>query len=245
MWRIRHLISDQLSFTLKKSVVVLNLIAIGSSLFLLRVIERVDPRWTLPIWLHAALVVLVTLTAISALAGQKGCLRAIPVIAFGCTAIPLPTLLESFIVSNFTDSVVYASSVLLQSAGMQVQTLGDRLAVMNQVVQVTEGCSGVRSAQSFLMSSLFLGELMRLQVLKRVTLIAIGLMVAWALNVIRASTLAAIQVRKGREAFDQAHDHAGLIAYIAGLLILLTLAILISNVERGKVMRREVGSAKL
>jgi exosortase/archaeosortase family protein len=221
-------------------VSIVGLIGLGGSLFCLRVVERVDPRWTLPIWIHALLVISITLFAAYHLGGGRALRRTIPVIAFACSAIPLPTVIENFLVSTLTDGVVSSSAALLQLLGMEVQTVGDRLAYMNEVVEVTEGCSGIQSAQSFLMSSLFFGELMKLRISQRFMLVGVGIAVAWVLNVIRASSLAAIRFQKGQEAFDQAHDHAGLLAFIVGSILLLAFSSWIGRTNRGAVVHRQV-----
>lgn len=219
---------------------ILALVGLGAGLFFLRVIQRVDPRWTLPIWIHALVVIGITLFAAYNLGGARAFRRTIPIIIFACSAIPLPTLVENFLVSTLTDGVISSSAALLQLLGMHVQTVGDRLGFMDEVVEVTEGCSGIRSAQSFLMSSLFFGELMKLRAAQRVVLVLIGIAVAWVLNVVRASSLAAIQFRKGQEAFDSAHDNAGLLAFLVGSVLLLAFSSWIGRANRGTVVHRRI-----
>jgi exosortase/archaeosortase family protein len=111
---------------------------------------------------------------------------------------------------------------------------------MNDTVEVTEGCSGIRSIQSFLMSSLFFGELMKLRTNQRIALVGIGIAVAWGLNVVRASSLAAIRFLRGQEAFDQAHDNAGLLAFIVGSILLLAFSSWIGRKKQGAVVHRRV-----
>jgi len=241
MWRIRGLFTTRHEPPLRKALPIVGLIGLGAGLFCLRVVERVDPRWTLPIWIHALLVIGVTLLAAYRLGGGPAFRRTIPIIVFACTAIPLPTVLENLFVSTLTDGVVSSSAALLQFLGMQVQTVGDRLSFMNEVVEVNEGCSGIQSAQSFLMSSLFFGELMKLQATQRIILVGIGIAVAWVLNVIRASSLAAIRFQKGHEAFDQAHDNAGLLAFIVGSIMLLGFSSWIGRPNRGALVHKQVG----
>lgn len=240
LWRIRHLFSTQTPASLPRPLLIGGMIVLTLGLFLLRVIERVDPRWTLPIWFQASMVITITLVAAHQLGGPKAAWRCVPIIIFACSAIPLPSVIEGLLVSSLTDGVVVSSSALLKIFGMNVQILGDRLAFMDEIVEVTEGCSGIRSAQSFLMSSLFFGELMRLGLAQRLALVGIGLIVAWVLNVVRASSLAAIQFIHGQEAFDQAHDNAGLLAFVAGSIILLIASSRLGKKKSGAVVRRRV-----
>ncbi|MFC7338129.1 exosortase/archaeosortase family protein [Haloferula chungangensis] len=245
LWRLRKQWMAISPPPLSQTLVLVGMLGLAALLFCLRVVEKVDPRWTLPIWIHALGVIAITLFITVRTGGSKAAVRIIPILLFACTAIPLPTLIENFLVSSLTDGVVGSSAALLQFLGMQVQTMGDRLAFMNEVVEVTDGCSGIRSAQSFLMSSLFFGELMRLQAVQRLILVGIGVAVAWVLNVIRASALAAIQFKSGQEAFDQAHDQAGLIAFAVGSVVLLAVSSWISRPSRRTVMRKQVGKGDL
>lgn len=242
LWRIRGLFSGTKTRPISPLILISGMLGLGAALFCLRVVERVDPRWTLPLWIHALLVIGVSLLGAWQLGGRAATQRIIPIIIFGCSAIPLPTLIENHLVSSLTQGVVTSSASLLQLLGMQVQTLGDRLAFMNEVVEVTEGCSGIRSAQSFLMSSLFFGELMKLSTLHRLILVGIGIATAWVLNVIRASALAAIQFNQGQDAFDKAHDQAGLIAFAVGSLLLLAFSSWIGRQKKGMVVRKRIKS---
>jgi exosortase len=240
MWRVRGIFSTRIAAPIPRALTVLALLTLTGILFCLRVVERVDPRWTLPIWIQAFLVVGVTLLATYRSGGRKACLRVLPILAFACTAIPLPTALETLLISNLTSGVIVASSKLLQLLGMQIHTLGDKLSFMNEVVAVTEGCSGIRSAQSFLMISLFFGELMKLRSTQRLLLVAIGIAVAWVLNVIRATSLAAIHFKQGREAFDQAHDNASVLAFVVGSILLLAFSAWIGRDKQGRAVRKRV-----
>lgn len=239
-WRIRPLWSTRQASAPPWPLTLLGLIALFAALFSLRVLEHVDSRWTLPIWIQAAIVVSLTLLAMQQLGGRKALLRSIPIILFALSAIPLPSKIEGLMVSTLTDGVVASSATLLDLLGMQVHTLGDRLAFMGEVVHVTEGCSGIRSAQSFLMASLFFGELMQLSLIRRGLLLGIGLLTAWILNVIRASSLAVIQFKHGSDAFDTAHDQAGWLAFLAGSIVLLAVSSMLSSRKRRPLVRTHV-----
>lgn len=244
IWRIRNLFSFPAETPSPTVALFILLLVLAGSLFCLRVVELVDPRWTLPIWIHAFVVIGTTLFTTHRLGGRRATKRIIPITLFACTALPLPTMLETRLVSLFTESVVLSSAALLEMLKMQVHMLGDRLSVMNEVVEVTDGCSGVRSAQSSLMSSLFLGELTRLKTRRRILLVGLGIAIAWALNVFRATALATIQVRKGREAFDQAHDNLGLLTYLTGLSLVFIIASLMGKHQGRSITHRKIQKTK-
>ncbi|WP_193212280.1 exosortase/archaeosortase family protein [Luteolibacter marinus] len=204
-------------------------------LTVLRVVGRVDPRWTLPLWIQAAVVLAVTLWVARRRGGTPAARRLIPVLLFACTAIPLPSVLEKMAVTTLTDSVISSSAVLLGWLGRPVEAIGDQLGRLGEVVHVTEGCSGIRSAQSFLMVSLFFGEWMSLRARNRWLMVGAGLLTAWTLNVIRASALAWIRFEHGEAAFGKAHDVAGLLAFAAGSATLLGIS---KALDRGASPRR-------
>lgn len=239
--RLRHLWKDARPIPLSPMMTVTGLTLLISVLTVLRVLNRVDPRWTLPIWIQASVVIFVTVVALHRTGGSGIIRRFIPVIAFACSAIPLPSMLEKLLVSSLTDSVIAASVRLLAAIGQPVQAIGDQIGRMGEVVHVTEGCSGIKSAQSFLMAALFFGEWMALKTSSRWLMILAGLATAWALNVTRASSLAWIRFEKGEAAFERAHDLAGLAAFVAGSAILLTVSRLLDSEKRGRrLIRRSV-----
>ena len=190
----------------------------------IRVLQTVDPNWTIPLWTHTLLVVGITLAIVYRAAGFPAVLRMIPVILFALTAIQLPTALERLLVHGLTQGVVSTSVVILNLFGQQASALGNQLDLKGQVVQVAEGCSGIKSAQSFLMASLFFGEWMELSAKQRLLMVAYGLLTAWALNIVRACVLAFIRADRGAEAFTQAHDPLGLVAFFAGAILLLVIS---------------------
>ncbi|MHC1765381.1 MAG: exosortase/archaeosortase family protein [Verrucomicrobiia bacterium] len=78
------------------------------------------------------------------------------------------------------------------------------------MVGINDACSGIRSFQSTLMGVLFLGELYRLPLARRIILCIAGLLLAFALNVARSSLMVLVASRKGLAALDEWHDSAGL-----------------------------------
>jgi exosortase len=208
-----------------------------AALAVLRTLNWAAPQWRLPIWIHAALVVAVSVWVFHRLGGWSAARRSIPVWVFACSAIPLPTFIEQLFIRRLTDSVIAATVKFLGFIGFEARAVGDRLSLLGEVVQVTDGCSGIRSAQSFLMASLFFGEWFSLRVGRRVILLLGGLLAAWVLNVTRASSLAVIRTRYGEEAFDGWHDGAGLIAFVIGSGILYGLATMLESSPRGGRVR--------
>jgi exosortase/archaeosortase family protein len=100
-----------------------------------------------------------------------------------------------------------------------VVVMGDRLRLHELTVEVTDGCSGVRSFQSFVMATWFFAELQRLRVLQTLGLLGCACVVAFVVNVGRTYALAEIRFSEGQEAFERAHDWLGLLAFgVSGLV---------------------------
>jgi len=199
-------------------------VLVGAALLLpwilvLRVLGYADPSWRLP-------MVLLGMTA----AGVSHLLLAVSrgwrvsadfgwITLLWLSALPWPTVVETGIVHHLTQGVVTAVADVFQMAGKPVEVLGDRLRLHDMTVEVTDGCSGVRSFQSFVMATWFFAELHRLPVKRTLILLGCACGVAFGVNMARTYALAQIRFEQGQAAFDQAHDALGLLAFgISGLI---------------------------
>ena len=135
------------------------------------------------------------------------------------SALPWPSVAERWIVHHLTQWVVASVAGIFQTCGRPVAILGDRLCLYDVTVEVTDGCSGVRSFQSFVMATWFFAELQRLRVSRALTLLGCACLVAFLVNLARTYILAQIRFNHGKAAFDQAHDALGLLAFgVSGLI---------------------------
>ncbi len=210
----------------------------------LRTLGRADPAWTLPQWAQAGVACLITGFIVWKRAGKSAIPGLVPVLLFALTAVRLPTAIETALVDGLTHGVLEASGWIFRLFGQPVTVLGNQLELMGEVVEVTEGCSGIRSIQSFLMVSLFLGEWMALKVPPRVVMVGIGLLTAWVTNVARATFLAWFRFDEGQGAFDRVHDTAGMAAYIIGAGVMIWVsARMDSERTSGRIVRQQVENA--
>jgi exosortase/archaeosortase family protein len=92
------------------------------------------------------------------------------------------------------------------------------------VVGINEACSGIRSLQSGLMLSLFLGEMYRLSALRRSILVAASLLCVLLANVARTTFLTWEAANQGLKRMEAWHDTAGLLVMIIVLPSLFALA---------------------
>ena len=224
-------------------VFVAGLILLAGALAGLRTLGHADPAWTLPQWGQAGIACLITGFIVCKRAGKPALACLIPVLLFALTAVRLPDKIEKALVDGLTQGVLEASSWIFRLLGKPVMVLGNQLELMGQVVEVTEGCSGIRSAQSFLMASLCFGEWLGLSAKARVGIVATGFLTAWVMNVARACTLAEIRFNQGESTFEKVHDPVGMATFIVGTGILLWASVLMDSKRKmGRLVRQRVGS---
>jgi len=226
--------ADRLLFTLA----LLGLLA----LIPLRVIETGDPGWRPPIVLHGLLVTCATHLALARWQGWKISAFFLPVTLFAWSAVPYLWQIEQTLVRHLTDMVVGLTREVFLLRGQPVERIGERLCQGARAVDVTDGCSGIRSIQSLLMAALFFGELLWLRWAGRIILVGAALAAAVLCNTGRAWYLASVQFSRGEEAAHAAHDPAGHLAFaLAALALYLTARLLMPRASGRTVVRKEVG----
>jgi exosortase len=174
-----------------------------------RLFEIANPEWRLLAWVHAGVVVTLTLLVIWC-AGGKAWLRhfAFPV-AFLFVAAPWPTKLETPVIQGLMRVVARVAAEAAMLLGTPAQVEGNLIRVTNGLVGVNEACSGIRSLQTSLMIALLFGELKRLSVLRRVALVLGAVSVALVANFFRAVFLVRIAATENLSEVGRWHDIAG------------------------------------
>ena len=208
----------------------------------LRVIETGDPGWRPPIVLHGLLVTCAIHLGLARWRGWKVSAFFLPVTIFAWSAVPYPGQIEQALVHHLTDTVVGLTREAFLLGGQPVERVGERLYQGARAVDVTDGCSGIRSIQSLLMAALFFGELLWLRWTGRVALVGAALVAAILSNTGRAWYLASVQFARGEEAAHAAHDPAGHLAFgIAALALYFAARLLMPRASGRTVVRKEVG----
>jgi exosortase len=200
-------------------------LAIATLLLLLplRLFEVANPEWRLLAWIHAAVVVTLTLLLLW-WAGGKAWLRhfAFPV-AFIFIAVPWPTALEAPVIQGLMRVVARVAAETAMLLGTPAQVEGNLIRVTNGLVGVNEACSGIRSLQTSLMIGLLFGEVKRLSVSRRLVLIVCAVVIALLANFVRAVFLVTIAATENLSEVSRWHDIAGY--SIIALVFVATLAI--------------------
>jgi len=211
----------------------------------IRALAGFDPSWRPPLLLQTVLVVGVTHGLLFLRGGRRLTLEMAPVTVFALAAIPYPYSLEQGLIGHLTEAVVHASAALFNLLGRPVLMVGTKLASLGTEVEVTDGCSGIRSLQSLLMAGLFFGELFFLRPRQRLTLLAFTGVVVMGVNIGRVMMLARVRFDQGEHAFEAAHDSIGQIAFVvsAALLFVAARGLLATQDGRRQVVRSTLENA--
>ena len=205
----------------------------------LRVIETGDVIWRPPLILHGLLVTASVHLALARWRGWKDSVYFLPVTVFAWSAVPYFWQFEFSMVRHLTGIVVGLTREVFLLGGQPVEQIGERLSLGSRAVDVTDGCSGIRSIQSLVMAALFFGELLWLRWPARLALIGTALAAAVTCNTARAWYLASVQFGRGEDAAHAAHDPAGHLAFGVAALVLYFAARLLMPRAAGVVVRRK------
>ncbi len=204
----------------------------------LRLVEDADLIWRPPLLLHAIIVLGVSQLLLWNMLGRRVALGLLPVMVFALSSVPYPWKSEQDLIHWLTGFVVGLTHELFLLCGRPVELMGERLAMGSDMVDVTDGCSGIRSLQSLVMVALFFGEMLLLSFPRRLVLIAVAGICAVAVNTARAYCLAEIHFSRGSVVAGNFHDLVGNTAFLvsAALLFLATRLMLRAGSARRRVV---------
>ena len=196
-------------------VAVLALVAIP-----LRVIQEANPDWRpLDEW-YGVQATALTAGVIYFLGGRPWLRHFLFPLLFPLVAVPWPSGLETDIVQGLQRAVSAIGVEASTWMGWAAYQRGNLIVLPHGIVGINEACSGIRSLQSSLMIALFLGKYFRLAAPRRWLLVGLGLLVAFALNIVRAFFLIVVMNEQGASSTLKFHDPAGLTIAFATLLVL-------------------------
>lgn len=200
-------------------------------LFLIRVVDRYDPYWRLPRLIHAAVIGTVHHLVLARFLGWKNSLRFIPITMLCLTAVPMPGDWEMALIEAATRKLMTVSAPACHLFGLPVGLSGSALSLNGDVLQIDEGCSGIRSLQSLLMLAVFAGEFFRTAWIARIGLIGLGMAYAFLFNAVRVVFLSNVFFRYGADTFHASHDFAGMVTFSLSALALFGSARLLKSLE--------------
>ena len=185
-----------------------------------RLVAASTPEWRPLQWVLALIAVGSTLYLIGSVWGRLGVRTCGFAVCFFLIAVPWPTPIEQPIIQSLTRLNTSVVVEVMGVLGIPAIQHGNIIEVGSGVVGIDEACSGIRSFQSSLMISLFLGEFYWLCWGRRIILLASGIALSFAFNVCRTSFLTWIAAKKGVAAIADYHDPAGLAILVACTLTL-------------------------
>ena len=135
----------------------------------------------------------------------------------------MPSALYNPIVSGLQSKVAVINVEVLNVIGIPAQQVGSLIHLPNGTVGIDDACSGIRSLQSTVMATLFIGYLTLRNQALQIALFVFGILLAITGNVIRSFFLSYMSNEKGLASVDTVHDAAGwsILAFTAvGVMIL-------------------------
>jgi exosortase len=189
----------------------------------LRIIHEANVGWRSAQWLHAVILVALTLILLWRAGGWRWVKHFGFPALFLLVAVPWPMRLEGYVVQGLMRLVAAVTAEVVGLFGVPAMQRGNLLEIGSGIVSVNEACSGVRSLQTSLMIALFLGEWYRLRYWVRLALVPTSLLIAFIANVGRTSFLTWSAARLGIARMESLHSSAGVavVVIVFGLLWLI------------------------
>lgn len=190
----------------------------------IRLIEEANPEWRLVLWSHAIWAILLSFCLLGLNGGRAWVgYFAFPVL-FPLISVPLPMVIETAVIQRLTRMVSFLSTELANLTGIPAIQHGNLIEIGNGTLGVEEACSGIRSLQSLLLVSLFLGEFYCFHRGRRVILVLAGIAIAIVSNIARTYALVHVAAWKGLAASQEVHDTAATCALVGALVSLFVVA---------------------
>jgi exosortase len=160
--------------------------------------------------------------------------------AFFLIALPIPSVIYAPIVGALQSLVAWIDVNILNLIGIPASQVGSLIHIPAGTVGIDEACSGIRSLQSTVMATLFIGYLTFKSQGLRVLLLASGILLAILGNVMRSLFLSLMANRSGVAAIQTYHDAAGWSILAFTVVGVILIAWVFSKVEARAVGRAPV-----
>lgn len=197
-------------------------IAIGLLLLMVpfRMLAEINPFWRVPVIVQGGLLVSMGCLIFWIRGGRPLLHHFLFPVLFLLTMLPWPYRIEVVVIQGFTNQVMRITEAFLLFIGHPANQSGNALLVGGEKIDVNDACSGIRSIQALAMSALFLGELLRLTLLRRSGLLAVTVLLVLFFNSARALALTLLYLRNGYGSYLIWHDRVGWISFAASLAVL-------------------------
>jgi exosortase len=180
--------------------------------------------WPTAQWLAAAGAGLATLAVFAFACGGAWARHFAFPIFFATTALAWPAFVQVRLVEGLAGMNAQIAAEASSLAGHPAVASGNVIEVGRGWVGVDEACAGLRSLQAVWMLAWFLGELGRFNVVRRVGLVALGLLLAFVGNAARATFLTLRVAAEGAGGNERWHEFAGNAAMVLTFAAVLLVA---------------------
>jgi exosortase len=205
----------------------------------LRLVVQANPEWRMIYWLHGFQAIGLTLCYVYWLGGWSWVKYFAPPLSFMLIAIPWPMGLEQTVIQGLMRFVAGLTVDMADWLSIPAIQDGNLVRIGAGVVGIDEACSGVRSLQTALMLSLFLGEMNRFSLLRRISLLGGSLLFVLVANLARTTFLVWAAANRGFHQMEAWHDTAGIVVMVIVLSGLMLLARWISPRQQRLPVRQE------
>jgi len=199
-------------------------------IILLRLTQWADSGWRTPLYLHAFAVLGLTAYLLFRLQG-KSALTYWPCAIVVLLAVPLPSNAESSMIHGLTTGVLEFALFVNRMLGLPLESSGETIFANGIPLQVSDGCSGIRSFQSGVFAGFVLGEFLRLSFLSRILLFASGLGLAFLMNGSRVIYLVRHAVAYPGGDLQKVHDMSGYVSLTTTFLLIAAVGWLLARLE--------------
>jgi exosortase len=141
--------------------------------------------------------------------GRPGLGKCLFPYAFLLIAMPMPSIVQGVVVNGLQQEVAFVTVELLALLGVPADLSGSIIHLPSGPIGVDEACSGIRSLQSTLMATLFIGFLTLKGLVFRLSLCVAGILLSILGNLVRVFFLSYRAHMHGLEAVETGHDAAG------------------------------------
>jgi len=224
----------RLAVSLPVMAVVLTSIVV---ITLLRMTQWADSSWRPPLILHGFTVLALTAFLLYRLQGRSisaywGCALVVLLV------VPLPMRWEFVLIHWLTEGVMEFALFVNRMMGLPLISQGETIFANGIPLQVSDGCSGIRSFQSGIFAGFALGEFLRLPLVSRLLLLASGLGFAFLMNGCRVIYLVRHAVAHPESDLDKVHDMTGYVTLTITFLLIAGTGWLLARIDEGMKKRR-------
>lgn len=194
-----------------------------------RVIHEINQDWSFCSYLLTLLVVALSLNAVFLMGGWPWVRHFAFPICFILVAVNWPYRIENSLKYRLMNAVSGLTVEIIGWLGVPAAQHGNVIELAACSVGVEDACSGIRSLQSTIMGAFFLGELYLLKWPQRFLLLAAGVPMAFAFNVVRTLFLTWQASSAGEAAIAKWHGTAGMTISLVCFACLWLIAVIIKR----------------